>query len=302
MSGTDGLHERYYAWLMLERGLSENTRAAYAADAQRLDAWLAEHGKSVADAGIDELQAFLCDLHDLGIAPRSQARVISGIKSLYRFMRLEHMVDENPSLLLDSPRIGRHLPEVLSVDDVDAMLAAIDPAGRQAQRNRAIIEVLFSCGLRVSELTSLEISRVNLSLGFLTVTGKGSKERMVPLSASAISELTAWMAERESYPVKAGHEGYVFLNRSGRKLTRVMVFYIVRDLAEAAGIRKEISPHTLRHSFATALLEGGANLRAIQQMLGHESIATTEIYLHLDNTRLREEIVRCHPRSFRCAE
>lgn len=302
MSGTDGLHERYYAWLMLERGLSENTRAAYAADAQRLDAWLAEHGKSVADAGIDELQAFLCDLHDLGIAPRSQARVISGIKSLYRFMRLEHMVDENPSLLLDSPRIGRHLPEVLSVDDVDAMLAAIDPAGRQAQRNRAIIEVLFSCGLRVSELTSLEISRVNLSLGFLTVTGKGSKERMVPLSASAIAELTAWMAERESYPVKAGHEGYVFLNRSGRKLTRVMVFYIVRDLAEAVGIRKEISPHTLRHSFATALLEGGANLRAIQQMLGHESIATTEIYLHLDNTRLREEIVRCHPRSFRCAE
>lgn len=302
MSGTDGLHERYYAWLMLERGLSENTRAAYAADAQRLDVWLAEHGKSVADAGIDELQAFLCDLHDLGIAPRSQARVISGIKSLYRFMRLEHMVDENPSLLLDSPRIGRHLPEVLNVDDVDAMLAAIDPAGRQAQRNRAIIEVLFSCGLRVSELTSLEISRVNLSLGFLTVTGKGSKERMVPLSASAIAELTAWMAERESYPVKAGHEGYVFLNRSGRKLTRVMVFYIVRDLAEAAGIRKEISPHTLRHSFATALLEGGANLRAIQQMLGHESIATTEIYLHLDNTRLREEIVRCHPRSFRCAE
>lgn len=300
MSGTD-LHERYYAWLMLERGLSENTRAAYAADARRLDTWLAEHGKSVVAAGIDELQAFLCDLHDLGIAPRSQVRVISGIKSLYRFMRLEHMVDENPSLLLDSPRIGRHLPEVLSVDDVDAMLAAIDPAARQARRNRAIIEVLFSCGLRVSELTSLEISRVNLSLGFLTVTGKGSKERMVPLSASAIAELMAWMAERETYPVKAGHEGYVFLNRSGRKLTRVMVFYIVRDLAEAAGIRKEISPHTLRHSFATALLEGGANLRAIQQMLGHESIATTEIYLHLDNTRLREEIIRCHPRSFRCA-
>ena len=157
--------------------------------------------------------------------------------------------------------------------------------------------MLFSCGLRVSELVSLEISRMNLDEGYLTVTGKGSKERMVPMSASAVAELTDWLAERQTYPVKAGHEGYVFLNRCGRRLTRVMVFYIVRDLAEAAGIRKEISPHTLRHSFATALLEGGANLRAIQQMLGHESIGTTEIYLHLDNTRLRDEIVRCHPRS-----
>ena len=266
--------------------------------ALRIDSWLAEHGRSPATATAEDLQAFLCDLHDLGIAPRSQARIISGIKSLYRFMRLERMIEENPSLLIEAPRIGRHLPDVLSVDEVDAMIAAVDPTRPHAQRNRTIIEVLFSCGLRVSELTSLEIPRLNLAAGYLSVTGKGSKERMVPVSASAVAELSDWLAERESYPVKPGHEGYVFLNRSGRRLTRVMVFYIVRDLAEAAGIRKEISPHTLRHSFATALLEGGANLRAIQQMLGHESIATTEIYLHIDNTRLREEIERCHPRSF----
>ncbi len=297
MNAPSSLLARYSAWLMLERGLSANTRAAYEADAARLDAWLADRGLDPARATADHLQAFLCDLHDLGVAPRSQARIISGIKSLYRFMRLEHLVDNNPSLLIDAPRLGRHLPEVLTVAEVDAMLAAIDHTRPQAQRNRAIIETLFSCGLRVSELTDLEISRLNLDLGYLTVTGKGSKERMVPVSPGAIDELRAWLAERESYPVKAGHEGYVFLNRSGRRLTRVMVFYIVRDLAAAAGIRKEISPHTLRHSFATHLLEGGANLRAIQQMLGHESIATTEIYLHLDNTRLRDEILRCHPRS-----
>lgn len=292
------LLERYAAWLMLERGLSPNTRAAYCADAGRLAAWLDEHGRGLTTASADDLQAFLCDLHDLGIAPRSQARVISGIKSLYRFMRMERLLDENPSLLIDAPRLGRHLPDVLRVDEVDAMLAAIDTTRPHAQRNRAIIETLFSCGLRVSELVELEISRLNLELGYLSVVGKGSKERMVPVSSSAVAELRAWLAEREEYPVKAGHEGYVFLNRSGRKLTRVMVFYIVRDLAAAAGIRKEISPHTLRHSFATALLEGGANLRSIQQMLGHESIATTEIYLHLDNARLRDEILRCHPRSF----
>ncbi len=259
---------------------------------------MARRTRTPATATAEDLQAFLCDLHDLGIAPRSQARIISGIKSLYRFMRLERIIEENPSLLIEAPRIGRHLPDVLSVDEVDAMIAAVDPTRPHAQRNRTIIEVLFSCGLRVSELTSLEIPRLNLAAGYLSVTGKGSKERMVPVSASAVAELSDWLAEREGYPVKPGHEGYVFLNRSGRRLTRVMVFYIVRDLAEAAGIRKEISPHTLRHSFATALLEGGANLRAIQQMLGHESIATTEIYLHIDNTRLREEIERCHPRSF----
>ncbi|MDE6043026.1 MAG: tyrosine recombinase XerD [Muribaculaceae bacterium] len=292
------LLDGYNAWLMLERGLSPNTRAAYGADAARLVQWLAEQGSSPQQADTDMLHAFVAELHDLGIAPRSQARIISGIKSLYRYMRLEHLIDTNPSLLLDAPRTGHHLPEVLSVQEIDAMLAAIDPAAQHAVRNRAIIEVLFSCGLRVSELVTLEISRINLQLGFLTVTGKGSKERMVPLSPSAIYEIEQWMQERTRYPVKAGHEGYLFLNRSGRALTRVMVFYIVRDLAAAAGIRKTISPHTLRHSFATALLEGGANLRAIQQMLGHESIATTEIYLHLDNTRLRDEILRCHPRSF----
>lgn len=298
MAAAVSLLDRYAAWLLLERGLSANTRLAYLADASRLETWLADHGSGIAEADTDTLRAFLADIHDLGISARSQARVISGIKSLYRFLRLERVVEENPSLLLDAPRIGRHLPEVLTVEEVDAMLAAIDPTRPHAQRNRTIIELLFSCGLRVSELIDLEISRLNLELGYLTVTGKGSKERLVPVSPSATAELTDWLAERETYPVKSGHENYVFLNRSGRHMTRVMVFYIVRDLAEAAGIRKEISPHTLRHSFATALLEGGANLRAIQQMLGHESIATTEIYLHLDNRRLRDEILRCHPRSF----
>ncbi len=292
------LVDGFGAWLLLERGLSDNTRAAYLADAGRLVQWLAEQGTTPQEATIDTLHAFVAELHELGISPRSQARIISGIKSLYRYMRLEHMIDGNPSLLLEAPRTGRHLPEVLTVDEVDAMLAAIDPASPQAGRNRAIIEVLYSCGLRVSELVGLEIARINLQLGYLTVTGKGSKERMVPLSPSAAAEIGEWLQERAQYPVKAGHEGYLFLNRRGRALTRVMVFYIVRDLAAAAGIRKTISPHTLRHSFATALLEGGANLRAIQQMLGHESIATTEIYLHLDNTRLRDEILRCHPRSF----
>ncbi|MDE6486523.1 MAG: tyrosine recombinase XerD [Muribaculaceae bacterium] len=298
MSAGATLHTRYAAWLLLERGMSENTRLAYAADALRLDAWLQEHGLTPQTATTDDLLHFVGDLHDLGIAARSQARVISGVKSLYRFMKLERMVDENPTLLIDAPRTGMHLPEVLTVDEVDAMMASIDPTRPHAQRNRAMIEVMFSCGLRVSELTGLEISRMNLELGYLTVTGKGTKERMVPMSASAVAEVTDWLAERETYPVKSGHEGYVFLNRCGRRLTRVMVFYIVKELAEAAGIRKEISPHTLRHSFATALLEGGANLRAIQQMLGHESIGTTEIYLHLENARLREEIERCHPRSF----
>lgn len=297
MSPAPDILTRYAAWLLLERGMSANTRMAYTSDALRLDTWLREHGLTLETATLDRLLDFIADLHDLGIGPRSQARIISGIKSLYRFMKLERIIPENPTLLIDAPRIGKHLPEVLTVAEVDAMLAAIDPSRPHAQRNRAIIEVLFSCGLRVSELVSLEISRMNLDEGYLTVTGKGSKERMVPMSASAVAELTDWLAERQTYPVKAGHEGYVFLNRCGRRLTRVMVFYIVRDLAEAAGIRKEISPHTLRHSFATALLEGGANLRAIQQMLGHESIGTTEIYLHLNNTRLRDEIVRCHPRS-----
>ncbi len=292
------LLQRYAAWLLLERGLSANTRTAYLTDATRLADWLEAQGQTPESASTDTLRAHIAELHAMGISARSQARVISSVKSLYRFMRLERIIAENPALLLDAPRIGRHLPEVLTVEEVDAMLAAIDPTGPHAQRNRTIIELLFSCGLRVSELTELEISRLNLSLGYLTVTGKGSKERMVPMSPSAIAELTDWLAERESYPVRAGHENYVFLNRLGRRLTRVMVFYIVRDLARDAGIRKEISPHTLRHSFATALLEGGANLRAIQQMLGHESIATTEIYLHMDNTRLRAEILQHHPRSF----
>lgn len=301
MSPAPDIHTRYAAWLLLERGMSANTRMAYTSDALRLDTWLRERGLTLETATLDRLLDFIADLHDLGIGPRSQARIISGIKSLYRFMKLERIIPENPTLLIDAPRIGKHLPEVLTVAEVDAMLAAIDPSRPHAQRNRAIIEVLFSCGLRVSELVSLEISRMNLDEGYLTVTGKGSKQRMVPMSAPAMDWLQAYLADRDAHGPnpKRGEEDYTFLNRRGAHLTRTMVFYIVRDLAEAAGIRKTISPHTLRHSFATHLLEGGANLRAIQQMLGHESIATTEIYLHIDTTRLREEILTHHPRNLK---
>lgn len=290
---------RYRAYLTLERGLSDNTRLNYAADFSRLTAWLDDAGISLYDATLEELQCFVVDLHTLGIAPRSQARIISGLRSLYSYMMLEGLIDHNPTLLLETPRIGRRLPDVLTVDEIDAMIAAIDPGAKEAQRNRAIVETLYGCGIRVSELCELKIDDINFSDGFMVVTGKGDKQRLVPMSPTAVDEIHLWLAERPSFAPKRGEEGILFLNRRGRRLTRVMVFYIVRDLAVAAGVAKTISPHTLRHSFATHLLEGGANLRAIQQMLGHESISTTELYLHLDNTHLRDEILRYHPRNAR---
>jgi integrase/recombinase XerD len=223
---------------------------------------------------------------------------VSGLKSFFKYLRMERIVDENPTILLESPRIGRHLPEVLSVDEIDNMIAAIDLSTPEGNRNRAIIETMYGCGLRVSELCNLQINDINFENRFIIVTGKGSKQRMVPMSDIAAQLVDSYINnERAAVPVKPGEEGIVFLNRRGRRLSRVMIFYIIRDLAALAGIKKDVSPHTLRHSFATHLLEGGANLRAIQQMLGHESIATTEIYLHMDNTRLREEILLHHPRN-----
>ncbi len=293
----NSLRARYHAFLTLERGLSENTRICYMTDFDRLNNWLNDIGRDIVTATADNIQGFIVDLHQIGINPRSQARIISGLKSLYRYLKLENIIDSNPTLLLETPHIGRKLPEVLSVDEIDAMVNAIDMQKAEGQRNRAIIETLYGCGLRVSELCDLRINNINFDEGLLMVIGKGDKQRLVPMSEVSIEQVKLWFDDRSRLNIKRGQESYVFLNRRGSRLTRMMIFYIVRDLAAMAGIRKTISPHTLRHSFATHLLEGGANLRAIQQMLGHESISTTEIYLHLDKSHLREEILRYHPRN-----
>ncbi len=292
------LLKRYNAYLMLERGLSPNTREAYHADIDKLLVYLASGNKRLRKVDLAELQAFIADLHDVGISPRSQARIISGIKSFFKFLKIEGYIDEDTSVLLETPKIGRHLPEILSIEEINSMIEAIDLSTAEGQRNRAIIETLYSCGVRVSELINLEISRLYLDEGYIVVKGKGSKERMVPISEEATKQIKLYLEVRAQQDnIKDGEENYLFLNRRGHRLTRVMIFYIVRQLCELAGIRKTISPHTLRHSFATHLLEGGANLRAIQQMLGHESIVTTEIYIHLDRTYLRQEILSHHPRN-----
>ncbi len=291
----------YEAFMMLERGLSANTRTAYLGDLDRLSAWLADTGTDTVAASTEDLRDYVQALHDSGIALTTQARAVAAIRSFFRYLIIEGILRHDPAELLETPHTGRHLPEVLTIDEINDMIDAVDINHPQGQRNRAIIEMLYGSGLRVSELCGLQLRRVFFDEGYLSVTGKGSKERLVPMSEAAIDETRAYLDQRRRCgdPVKRGEEDYVFLNRRGAHLTRTMVFYIVRDLAEAAGIRKVISPHTLRHSFATHLLEGGANLRAIQAMLGHESIATTEIYLHLDNLRLREEILLHHPRNMR---
>lgn len=291
------LRKRYHAYLLLERSMAQNTILGYLADADRVAEWLESQQTTLQQATTEQLANLLSELHSLGISARSQARVVSGMRSLYRFMTLEGIIETDPTQLVDLPKIGRKLPEVLTVDEIDEMIGCIDLEHPQGQRNRAIIEVLYSCGLRVSELCNLQIADIDAAQGVLSVVGKGSKQRLVPVSDEALHQIHMWMQQRADIDVQRGEEAYLFLNRRGKRLTRVMVFYIVRDLAALAGIRKPISPHTLRHSFATHLLEGGANLRAIQQMLGHESIATTEIYLHVDNTRLRDEILKFHPRN-----
>ena len=289
--------KQYSAYLLLERGLSNNTREGYLNDVKKLLNYLNENNLSLKDVSLDHLHNFIATLHDLGISSRSQARIISGIKSFFRFLKLENHIDTNPTLLLESPRVGRKLPEVLSIEEIDDMISCIDLSANEGQRNRAIIETLYSCGLRVSELINLEINKIFLEEEYIVIKGKGNKERIVPISPTAIHEIKLYLDDRRHLDIKPGEENILFLNRRGRRLTRVMIFYIIKQLAELADIRKEISPHTLRHSFATHLLEGGANLRAIQQMLGHESISTTEIYIHIDRTRLREEILSFHPRN-----
>ena len=287
--------EDFCRHLVLERGLSAHTAEAYAVDAGHLLDFAADRGLAVAEIREEDLHQLLCTLRDIGIQPRSQARMIAGIRAFFRFLRMEKKIERDPSELLESPRLGRTLPDVLSVAEIDAMTAAIDPSREESLRNRAIIETLYGSGLRVSELVDLRLSRLNLKDGFLIVEGKGSKQRLAPVSPVAAELILDYLEQRIRGPIKPGNSDILFLNRRGAALSRVMVFYIVRDLAAAAGIEKKVSPHTLRHSFATHLLEGGANLRAIQEMLGHESIATTEIYIHLDRSRLWRELLEHHP-------
>lgn len=293
--GRDKLMDRFAAYLKLERGASANTVEAYKHDATLALDYFEEHGVNPVSPTAAQIMNLFATLADCGIGTRSMARVIAGLRALYRYMLIEGYVAVDPMALIDSPKCGVHLPQVLDVEEIDAMIAAIEPLAMFALRNHAIIETLYGSGLRVSELADLRISHLNLEEGYALVEGKGSKQRLVPLSPTSLSLINEYLAVRDSGKVRAGHEDIVFLSRQGRAMSRVMIFYMVRDLAAAAGITKTVSPHTLRHSFATHLLEGGASLRVIQEMLGHESIATTEIYVHLDNRRLRNELMAHHP-------
>lgn len=293
----DKIVEQYKAFMTFEKGLSGNTVEGYDDDVEKLLRFVADGGKSLSSIEESDLHEFLATLHDLGIGARSQARIISGVRSFFRFLKMEGYIDKNPTELLEMPRIGRKLPDILTLQEIDAMEAACSTTTYEGIRNRAIIETLYSCGLRVSELVNLKMSSVFADERYVVVEGKGNKQRIVPISKSAIDAIVEYLPQRGNLVVKKGSEDILFLNRRGAKLTRTMVFYIVKRLCAACGIEKSISPHTLRHSFATHLLEGGANLRAIQQMLGHESITTTEIYVHIDRSFLREEILNHHPRN-----
>lgn len=289
----------YVRYLKLERNFSENTLDAYLRDLDKLLVYLKHGSVDVLDVELSDLQTFAAQLHDIGIGPRSQCRILSGVRSFFRFLELDGYREDDPSELLESPVLGEHLPEVLSTEEVDRLEASIDLSKPEGQRNRAIIEVLFSCGLRVSELVNLKLSNLYIEEQYVRVMGKGSKERLVPISPRALKELDYWFMDRNQLRIKPGEEDYVFLNRRGAHLTRTMILIMIKQQAALAGIQKTISPHTLRHSFATALLEGGADLRVIQVLLGHESIGTTEIYTHVDMTTLREEIINHHPRNMK---
>lgn len=288
---------QYKTWLRLEKSLSANSIDAYLTDLDKLSRFIESEGIGYADVTYQDLQQFVAQLHDIGIHPRSQARIISGIKSFYRFMLLDDYITIDPTELLESPKIGLKLPEVLTVNEINDILDSIDLSLPEGQRNRAMLEVLYSCGLRVSELTSLRYSDVYFDEGFIKVEGKGSKQRLVPISDTAIREIKNYLIDRNQVVVKKGYEDTLFLSRRGTGLSRIMVFHVIKQQTEMAGVKKNVSPHTFRHSFATHLLEGGANLRAIQDMLGHEKITTTEIYTHIDRQFLRKEILEHHPRS-----
>ena len=290
---------KYQQYLKLEKSLSKNTLDAYMTDLDKLLNFLQSENIEISDVCLDDLERFSAGLHDIGIHPRSQARIISGIKSFFHFLIMADYLEADPSELLEGPKIGLKLPEVLTVEEIDSIIAAIDLSKNEGQRNRAILETLYSCGLRVSELTNLKLSDLYFDEGFIKVEGKGSKQRLVPISPRAIKEIKLYFTDRNRGKIKKEYEDYVFLARWGKNISRIMVFHLIKELAQTAGITKNISPHTFRHSFATHLLEGGANLRAIQCMLGHESIATTEIYTHIDRNMLRREIIEQHPRNIK---
>lgn len=287
----------YARYLKLERNYSPNTLAAYQNDLSWLLSFCEQQEMNPLDMQLEDLQHFAVQLHEHQIGPTSQARILSGIRSFYKYLFLSGEIEQDPTELLESPHLGERLPEVLSTDEIDQIQKSIDLSKPEGQRNKTIIEVLFSCGLRVSELVNLKLSNLYLEEGFVRVMGKGSKERLVPISSKAIRELKYWFVDRNLMKIQQGEEDYVFLNRRGKHLTRTMILIMLKRQAVAAGITKTISPHTLRHSFATELLKGGADLRAIQAMLGHESIGTTELYMHIDTTTLREEILQHHPRN-----
>lgn len=290
--------KKYKSYITLEQGLSNNTREAYLHDVEKLFAYFEDEKIDFLKVELEHFHSFAAALMDVGIGERSIARILSGVRSFYKFLVLDGYLEQDPTELLESPKIGKHLPEVLSVEEIDAIEGVIDVSTPEGQRDRAAIEMLYSCGLRVSELCNLLLSDLFLDEGFLRVTGKGNKQRLVPISERAIRELKSWFAFRNSINIKPGEEDYVFISAARKKhLSRITVFHNIKIYAEQAGIQKTISPHTFRHSFATHLLEGGANLRAIQTMLGHESISTTEIYTHIDRRFLRDQILQHFPRN-----
>ena len=288
---------RYRIYLQLEKSLQPNTVEAYIGDVNKLMAFFGDAGRLLT-VTLGDLREFLSAMADVGVNARSQARIISSLRSFYGFLKLDGYIESDPTELLRSPKIGVRLPDVLTLEEIDDIINAIDLVTPEGQRNRAIIEVLYSCGLRVSELCSLRMSDLYLKEQFIRVTGKGDKQRLVPISSRAIAELEAYFEDRNRIAIKRGYEDYVFISERLKKpLSRITVFYHIKELVERLGIKKSVSPHTFRHSFATHMLEGGANLRVIQVMLGHESISTTEIYTHIDRHRLREEIILHHPRN-----
>jgi len=292
--------KHFVSFLKIEKGLAENSVLAYQRDVTRLKEFAESMKLQVTDIKPAHLKNLLLELHEMGISARSQARMISGIKQFFHFLILENVLDNDPGELLEMPRIGRKLPEVLEIEEIDSLMEAIDMSKAEGHRNRAMIETLYSCGLRVSELVNLRFSDLYFEEGFIRVIGKGNKERLVPVSKSVEHEITVYNDfVRRHQNIQPGNENVVFLNRRGAKLTRVMIFTIIKNLSKEIGLKKIVSPHTFRHSFATHLIEGGANLRAVQEMLGHESIVTTEIYTHLDQRFIREAIISYHPRNMK---
>lgn len=299
MENTSNILKKYKQYLKLEKSMTPNTVKAYLADVVKLLQFLEGENIHPYSATLEDLETFSANLRDLGICPRSQARILSGIRSFYHFLVMDDYIQTDPSELLESPQLGIHLPEVLAVEEIDMLIEQIDLSSREGQRNRAILELLYSCGLRVSELCYLKLSDLYLQEGFVKVEGKGGKQRLVPISSRAKKELQLYFIDRNQFTIQKGYEDYVFISKRGKNISRIMVFHIIKELSAQVGLKKTISPHTFRHSFATHLLEGGANLRAIQCMLGHENIGTTEIYTHIDKHRLRYEIIEHHPRNKR---